>query len=66
MKANLEKRLKELEAAAGPRLIATLADFVKWCAEDEFDENVEFSLQMQKFMDESSKRIDEENKLSDK
>ena len=51
MRANLDKRLKALEAAAVPRVISTLADFVEWCAEDEFDGNVEFSLQMQEFMD---------------
>jgi hypothetical protein len=49
------KRLGVLEERAKPRIIATLADFVIWCAEDEPDEDVELSPQMQEFVDETSK-----------
>jgi hypothetical protein len=61
----LNKRLAVLETRAKPRLIATLADFVLWHAEDEPDRNVEFSPQMQEFVDESLKCAEENNKLSD-
>jgi len=40
---------------AKPQLIATLADFVLWCATDEPDRNVELSPQMQEFVEESLK-----------
>jgi hypothetical protein len=49
------KRLAALEERARPRMITTLADFVLWCAEDEPDEDVELSQQMQEFVDEISK-----------
>jgi len=56
MRSNaFNKRLAALEARAKPRLIATLADFVLWCAKDGPDRNVELSPQMQEFVDESLK-----------
>ena len=62
MNARIAKRLERLEMAAKPRLISTLADFVLWCAEDKPDEDVELSPQMQEFVDEALKHIeDEEN-----
>jgi hypothetical protein len=45
------KRLAALEERARPRLISTLGDFIIWCAEDEPDEDVELSPQMQEFED---------------
>ena len=44
-------------------MIATLADFVIWCAEDEPGEDVELSPQMQEFVDESLKRIEEKKSI---
>jgi hypothetical protein len=56
MRSNaLNKRLVALEERTKPRLIATLADFVLWCAKDEPDRNVELSPQMQEFVDENLK-----------
>ena len=55
-----DRRLEALEERAKPRRIATLADFVLWCAEDEPDEDVKLSPQMQEFVDEASKHIGEE------
>ena len=51
----IDRRLEALDERAKPRIIATLADFVIWCAEDEPDEDVELSQQMQEFVDEISK-----------
>jgi hypothetical protein len=65
MRSNaFRKRLAALEERAKPRLIATLADFVLWRAEDEPDRNVELSPQMQEFVDESLKRIEEKRKIT--
>ena len=55
MNASIAKRFEQLEMAAKPRLISTLADFVLWCAEDEPDEDVELSPRMQEFVDETLK-----------
>jgi hypothetical protein len=52
---SIDRRLAALEVKAKPKMIATLADFVLWCAEDEPDEDVELSPQMQEFVDETSK-----------
>ena len=66
MKADsLYRRLEALEAKEKPQLIATLADFVIWCAEDEPDKDVEFSPQMQEFVDKTLKHCEEENKATD-
>jgi hypothetical protein len=60
MRSNtFNKRLAVLEERAKPRIIATLVDFVIWCAEDEPDEDAELSPQMQEFVDEASKHIGE-------
>jgi hypothetical protein len=61
---SINKRLAALEARTKPRLISTLADFAKWCAEDESDEVVEFSPQMQDFVNETFKHIEERRKAS--
>lgn len=62
MRSNaFNKCLAALEERAKPRLIATLADFVLWRAEDEPDRNVELSQQMQEFVDEAVKHIKKEN-----
>lgn len=56
MKSNaLNKRLAALEENAKPRIIATLADFVLWCSEEDHDENVELSPQMQEFVEDALK-----------
>ena len=49
---------------AKPRIIATLANFVLWCAKDEPDRNIELSPQMQKYVDDALKHIDEDNSAS--
>jgi hypothetical protein len=49
------KRLAALVERTRPRIISTLVDFVMWCAEDEPDEDVELSPQMQEFVDETLK-----------
>ena len=56
------KRLAALEERARPRIISTLVDFVMWCAEDKPDRNVELSQQMQEFVDETFKHIEDEDK----
>jgi len=60
----IDRRLEALEERAKPRIIATLADFVIWCAEDEPDEDVELSPQMQEFVDEALKHIEEDSSVS--
>ena len=66
MRSNaFNKRLAVLEERGKPRIIATLVDFVIWCSEDEPDEDVELLPQMQEFVDESWKRIEEKKKHSD-
>jgi len=60
----IDRRLVALEERAKPRIIATLADFVIWCSEDEPDEDVKLSPQMQELVDEASKHIGEEGNTS--
>ena len=56
MRSNeFNKRLTIREARSKPRFISTMADFVMWRAEDEPDEDVELSPQMQEFVDETLK-----------
>ena len=51
----IDRRLAALEERTMPRLISTLVDFVIWCSEDEPDEDVKLSPQMQEFVDETLK-----------
>ena len=60
----IDRRLEALEERAKPRIIATLADFVIWCSEDEPDEDVKLSPQMQEFVDEALKHIEEDSSVS--
>lgn len=53
MKANLDRRLKALEEAAKPRIIATLADLVVWATSDS-DEEVEFSPVIQELIEDAA------------
>jgi hypothetical protein len=64
LRRDLAKRLSVLEARAKPRLISTLADFVIWCAEDEPDKDVEFSPQMEEFVDKTLKNSRKRNKAT--
>lgn len=59
MKRNIEKQLQSLEAKAKPRMISTLADLVKWCA-DHGDIEVELSREIQALVDESLRWVEEE------
>jgi hypothetical protein len=49
MKKNIEKRLERLEEKENPRVIANLADFVRWHADPNRDPDVKLSPQMQDF-----------------
>jgi hypothetical protein len=60
MKKNIERRLEQLEERRKPRVISTLADLVLWRAKGGSDEDVELSPQMQEFVDETLKHMQEE------
>jgi hypothetical protein len=49
MKKSIEKRLEQLEEKKKPKVIANLADFVRWHADFNRDPNVELSPMMEKF-----------------
>jgi hypothetical protein len=54
----LEKRLEALEEKAKPRMISTYVDFVLWLSADG-DEEVEFSQEMEIFIEDTLKHIEE-------
>ncbi len=52
--ANLECRLAVLEERTKPRMIASLADFVIWCASSGCEEDVEFTPAMKEALPRAS------------
>ncbi|VVB62420.1 Uncharacterised protein [uncultured archaeon] len=56
------KRLSALEASVKPRMISTLADYVLWASEEDNDEDVEFSPEIMKFIEEAHAHAEEKEK----